>query len=96
MFQLANTFVIDATEILFEKGNKYMILPIRRNKIDVAMKKIRAQVLIANNNPFYLIRLMEIYLKKTQGRRKVFVEKRKEILRQMRRRSKKHSKQTRK
>jgi hypothetical protein len=91
MFRLADTFAIDAAEILFEEGNEYMILPMRGNKVDAAMEGMRAQVWAASNNPFDPVRLMGIYLKKTQGRRKVFVEKREEILRQMRGRSKKHS-----
>jgi hypothetical protein len=42
MFRLVDTFAIDTTEILFEKGNEYIILLIRRNKINVVMKKMRA------------------------------------------------------
>jgi hypothetical protein len=65
MFRLADTFAIDTIEILFEKRNEYMILPMRGNKVDVVMERMRVQVWAASNNPFNLVRLMKIYLKKT-------------------------------
>jgi hypothetical protein len=43
MFRLEDMFSIDTSKIRFEEKKKYMVLPLRGNKVDTAIKRILAQ-----------------------------------------------------
>jgi hypothetical protein len=90
MFGLKDMFSINILKKKFKKKKKYIVLPLRRNKVDTAMEGMLALVWVVKENSFNLVKLIKIYLKKTQSRRVIFLEKREEILGEIKTRSKKH------
>jgi hypothetical protein len=90
IFRIEDLYLINAVEVKFHNQLKYVILLLRRYKVDPLSKGSLVCVWVTLNNPFNLVELLWNYMELIKDRREYFKNNYNGVLEHMKNKSNKH------